>query len=129
MKNKVITVFGAGFIGKNLIYQLLEMGSIVRVVSRNPYLQGNLGPMGNAGNLDLCYGNIVQEKTKFIYQLLQLKSIARIDFMVVNDIPYVIEVNITPGFAPASIAPQMISCAEKSIKEFWTEIVEEELKN
>ena len=63
MKNKVITVFGAGFIGKNLIYQLLEMGSIVRVVSRNPYLQGSLGPMGNVGNLDLCYGNIVEEKT------------------------------------------------------------------
>ena len=63
MKNKVITVFGAGFIGKNLIYQLLEMGSIVRVVSRNPYLQGYLGPMGNVGNLDLCYGNIVKDKT------------------------------------------------------------------
>ena len=62
-------------------------------------------------------------------QLLQLKSIARIDFMVVNNIPYVIEVNTTPGFAPASIAPQMISCAGKSIKEFWTEIIEEELKN
>jgi len=71
----------------------------------------------------------VQEKAKFIYQLLQLKSIARIDFMVVNNIPYVIEVNTTPGFAPASIAPQMITCAGKSIKEFWTEIIEEELKN
>ncbi len=63
MKNKVITVFGTGFIGKNLIYQLLEMGNIVRAVSRNPYLQGKLGPMGNAGNLDICYGNIVKPQT------------------------------------------------------------------
>ena len=45
MKNKVITVFGTGFIGKNLIYQLLETGNIVRAVSRNPYLQGKLGPV------------------------------------------------------------------------------------
>ena len=71
----------------------------------------------------------VQEKAKFIYQLLQLKSIARIDFMVVNNIPYVIEVNTTPGFSPASIAPQMIACAGKSIKEFWSEIIEEEIKS
>ena len=63
MKNKVITVFGTGFIGKNLIYQLLEMGNIVRAVSRNPYLQGKLGPMGNVGNLDICYGNIVKPQT------------------------------------------------------------------
>lgn len=63
MKNKVITVFGTGFIGKNLIYQLLEMGNIVRAVSRNPYLQGNLVPMGNASNLDVCYGNVVQANT------------------------------------------------------------------
>ena len=63
MKNKVITVFGTGFIGKNLIYQLLEMGNIVRAVSRNPYLQGKLGPMGNSSNLDICYGNIVKAQT------------------------------------------------------------------
>ena len=68
MKNKVITVFGTGFIGKNLIYQLLEKGNIVRAVSRNPYLQGKLGPMGSSSNLDICYGNIVKPQTieKFI---------------------------------------------------------------
>ena len=63
MKNKVITVFGTGFIGKNLIYQLLETGNVVRAVSRNPYLQGKLGPMGSSSNLDICYGNIVRPQT------------------------------------------------------------------
>jgi len=63
MKNKVITVFGTGFIGKNLIYQLLETGNIVRAVSRNPYLQGKLGTMGSSSNLDICYGNIVRPQT------------------------------------------------------------------
>ena len=63
MKNKVITVFGTGFIGKNLIYQLLETGNIVRAVSRNPYLQGKLGSMGSSSNLDICYGNIVRPQT------------------------------------------------------------------
>jgi len=69
----------------------------------------------------------VQTRAKFIYELLQLRSISRIDFMIVKDIPYVIEVNTTPGFSNASIAPQMIACEGKTIKEFWTEILEVEI--
>ena len=61
-------------------------------------------------------------------KLLQLKSISRIDFMIVNNIPHVIEVNTTPGFSPASIVPQMIACDGNTIKEFWTEIFEVEIK-
>jgi D-alanine-D-alanine ligase len=71
----------------------------------------------------------VQRQAKFIYELLQLKSIARIDFMVVGGVPHVIEVNTTPGFSPASIVPQMIKCEGGSIKEFWEEIVAVELIN
>jgi D-alanine-D-alanine ligase len=59
-----------------------------------------------------------------IYELLQLSSIARIDFMLVGDVPHVIEVNTTPGFSPASIVPQMIAASGKTITEFWQEILE-----
>ena len=70
----------------------------------------------------------VQTIAKRIYQLLQLKSISRIDFMIVNNIPHVIEVNTTPGFSPASIVPQMIACDGNTINGFWTEIFEVEIK-
>lgn len=69
----------------------------------------------------------VQETAGKIYDLLNLRSIARIDFMLVNDVPHVIEVNTTPGFSPASIVPQMIACDGNNIKDFWTEIFEVEL--
>ena len=59
MKNKVITVFGTGFIGKNLIFQLLKDGYIVRAVCRRPYLAGDIGLMGNVGQLEIVSGNIV----------------------------------------------------------------------
>lgn len=62
-----------------------------------------------------------------IYELLQLRSIARIDFMLVNNIPHVIEVNTTPGFSAASLVPQMLAEAGIPIKEFWREIIEYEL--
>jgi D-alanine-D-alanine ligase len=70
----------------------------------------------------------VHEISKKIYQLLRLRSIARIDFMVVNDVPHVIEVNTTPGFSPASLVPQMIACEGNTIQNFWKEILEVELK-
>ena len=64
---------------------------------------------------------------KKIYELLQLKSIARIDFMLVNNQPYVIEVNTTPGFSAASIVPQMLSSAGISLGDFWGDIISIEL--
>ena len=64
---------------------------------------------------------------KKIYELLQLKSIARIDFMVVNYRPHVIEVNTTPGFSTASIVPQMLSVAGIPLSDFLAEIISVEL--
>ena len=69
----------------------------------------------------------VQDTAKKIYDLLGLKAIARIDFMLVGQEPYVIEVNTTPGFSPASIVPQMLACANVKIEDFWREIVTFEL--
>lgn len=69
----------------------------------------------------------VWETSRKVYQLLRLKSIARIDFMLVNGIPHVIEVNTTPGFSPASLVPQMLAEAGTTIKDFWTSIFDKEL--
>jgi D-alanine-D-alanine ligase len=69
----------------------------------------------------------VNELSIKIYQLLKLRSIARIDFMLVDQIPHVIEVNTTPGFSEASIVPRMLAYQGKSIKEFWGDILQKEL--
>jgi D-alanine-D-alanine ligase len=71
----------------------------------------------------------VQNQSKYIYDLLNLRSVARIDFMLVKGLPYVIEVNTTPGFSSASIVPQMLSCEGTSVTEFWNEIIQVELFN
>lgn len=69
----------------------------------------------------------VEALTKKIYTLLNLKSVARVDFMLVNNEPFVIEVNTTPGFSPASIVPRMLNYKGQSITEFWGEIIDFEL--
>lgn len=69
----------------------------------------------------------VQELAKKIYQLIQLRSVARIDFMMVNDIPHVIEVNTTPGFSAESIVPKMIKADGKTVTQVWQDILDFEL--
>ena len=53
---------------------------------------------------------------------MQLNSIARIDFMLCNDAPFIIEVNTTPGFTEASLVPQMLSVEGIKIADFWSTI-------
>lgn len=69
----------------------------------------------------------VQEIAKRIYGILRLRSIARIDFMLVNGEPYLIEVNTTPGFTDESIVPRMLRHEQKAIKDFWAEILSFEM--
>lgn len=69
----------------------------------------------------------VHEVAIKVYKLMRLKSIARIDFMLVKGEPFVIEVNTTPGFSAVSIVPKMLNVKGLSIPDFWREILENEL--
>jgi D-alanine-D-alanine ligase len=71
---------------------------------------------------------IIQQESKKIYQLLKLKSIIRIDFMLCETGPYVIEINTTPGFSPQSVVPAMLEYANIPLEKFWTDIIQSELK-
>lgn len=70
----------------------------------------------------------VQEQAKKIYSILQLRSIARIDFIIIGETPHVIEVNTTPGFSSESIVPKMLKTAGIEIADFWSEIYAYETK-
>ena len=71
---------------------------------------------------------IIQQESKKIYQLLKLKSIIRIDFMLCETGPYVIEINTTPGFSSQSLVPEMLKHANITLDKFWSDIIESELK-
>ncbi len=71
----------------------------------------------------------VQELTKNIYSLLGLKGIIRVDYMLVNDEPFVIEVNTAPGMSGASLVPQMVEKQDNiELDKLLSNIVEEAMK-
>ncbi len=71
----------------------------------------------------------IQNTSKEIYNALQLKSVARIDYIVIGKQPFVIEVNTIPGFSKASIVPQMLSCQGIPLDEFWSMVIDVELNS
>ncbi len=66
----------------------------------------------------------VQTLAKLIYQAFECKGMARVDMIISNDQPHVIEINTVPGFTEASIIPQQAAAAGISKKELIALVIE-----
>lgn len=69
----------------------------------------------------------VQRLTKSIYQDLGISGLIRIDYIIVDKTPYIIEVNTTPGMSAESIIPQQVKEAKLSLSEILSEIIDAKL--
>jgi len=105
---------------------------LTEIVSQNEFFDYEAKYLGKSeeilpARIDDQLAGHIQEASKRIYELLNLRSIARIDFIICQKGPFVIEVNTTPGFSNESIVPKMLACAGIEIRDFWTEIFDVEL--
>jgi D-alanine-D-alanine ligase len=65
----------------------------------------------------------VSERTIEIYKLLNLDGIARVDFIITNGEPFVIEANTVPGLSKGSIIPQQAQAMGISLTELFNKAV------
>lgn len=68
----------------------------------------------------------IQSLTRTIYDLVGAKGIIRVDYIISGDIPYLLEVNTTPGMTATSFIPQQVAAAGLNITDVLTEIIENE---
>jgi len=54
----------------------------------------------------------VQKLTTNIYKAMELSGICRIDYIIMNEKPYIIEINTIPGLTEDSIIPQQVKSAD-----------------
>ena len=66
----------------------------------------------------------VEKEAERIYSTLQLKGLSRIDFMLVGDLPYFIELNMVPGLSAESILPKQAREAGMSLSELFESAIE-----
>jgi D-alanine-D-alanine ligase len=65
----------------------------------------------------------IQQIAREIYRRLNLRGIVRVDFMLVENDPYIIEINAVPGMSAESLVPQQVSAAGISLQQFYTDII------
>lgn len=100
------------------------------IISQNEFFDFNAKYNGQSQEVTPAlisseWTSLIQNTSKSIYRRLGLKGLARIDFMVTDEgVPYLIEVNTTPGMSEQSIVPQQIRAMGKTVKEVLTQLIE-----
>ena len=70
------------------------------------------------------------EKTaKKVYKILNLSGFSRAEYILVNNEPYFLEINMVPGLTNASLIPQQAAEAGISLQELFHNAIEMALKN
>ena len=67
----------------------------------------------------------ISATTSKIYDLIGAKGIIRVDYIIIQDVPYLLEVNTTPGMTPTSFIPQQIRASKLEPGAVLEEIIED----
>lgn len=78
-------------------------------------------------HLDYDLNERIVRVAQDVYNHLGMRGIVRIDFIVSDHIPFILEVNTTPGQTTTSFIPQEIRAAGKEPAEVFNEVIEEAL--
>ena len=69
----------------------------------------------------------IQEISQNIYKKMNLKGVCRIDFIIMNGLIYIIEINTIPGLSSESIVPKQVRAANISLSDFFNNWIESTL--
>ena len=67
----------------------------------------------------------LKEQTSRIYDILKCKGIIRIDYIIENNIVYVLEVNTTPGMTSNSFIPKQVKASGRDLRDIIGLIIED----
>jgi D-alanine-D-alanine ligase len=72
--------------------------------------------------------NKIQEETRRIFKIIGGKGYSRVDFIIKNERPYLLEINTLPGMTPNSLLPKEAKEAGYSYSQLLDKIIELSLK-
>jgi D-alanine-D-alanine ligase len=66
----------------------------------------------------------VGDIAKRAYELLKMKGFSRTEFIIVNDEPYMLEMNTVPGLTKGSLIPQQAIAGGISLEDLFSNSIE-----
>lgn len=111
---------------------IIEVLPITEIVSKNEFFDYKAKYEGESEEITPARINEkltqnIQDITKEIYKRMDLKGICRIDFIIMKEKPYIIEINTVPGLSPESIIPQQIREAGYILGDFFASCLEKSM--
>lgn len=102
---------------------------LTEIVSENDFFDYEAKYQGKAQEITPARINsketvLVQKTSKKIYELLNLKGMVRMDYIVEDGEPYLIEVNTVPGLSEESIIPQQALAYGMQLEELFSLSIE-----
>jgi len=67
----------------------------------------------------------IQRLSSLIYDLLGCKGIVRVDFIIIGQKPYFLEINTVPGMTVESLVPKEVRAAGMTLEDFYSMVVED----
>jgi len=67
----------------------------------------------------------IQKLSSLVYDLLGCKGIVRVDFIIIGQKPYFLEINTIPGMTKESLIPKQAEAAEIPLEELYSMVVED----
>ena len=101
---------------------------ITEIISDNELFDYSAKYLGESqeitpGNVSEKSKNLIHEYLNNIYDKINLNGITRSEFIIVNDIPYILETNTIPGFTKQSIIPQQIEAQKLNVRDVINDLV------
>ena len=76
-------------------------------------------------NMPVNITNKIQDLSSSVYDLLGCKGIVRVDFIIVGEEPYFLEINSIPGMTEESLIPKQAKAAGINLGELYSMVVED----
>ncbi len=121
-----VSVGAIRYNGKTLVLPVTE------IVSENDFFDYEAKYLGKSeeitpARISESQTKMVCEVVRKVYEILKMKGYTRSEFIFVDDIPYMLEMNITPGLTAESILPQQAIKAGIDLNQLFGSAVEDAL--
>jgi len=107
-------------VGAVYLDHTLEVLPITEIITSEDFFTYEAKYLGKSeeitpASLPLTTEEKLQEIVQTLYHKLGLSGLVRIDFILVDDQPHLLEINTVPGLTRASIVPQQNRCTGRSL--------------
>ncbi len=102
---------------------------ITEIISENDFFDYEAKYLGKSqeitpADIPTSIQKTVEEIAAKVYEVLDLNGVSRAEYILVNNMPHFLEINMVPGLTEASIFPQQAVAAGLSLSELFDNAVE-----